>query len=165
MGAVNPGIPGVSQPGAAVPIRRARLADWRRATRAVRASFGGEVVDSLELLVALLVPWITLLIAEEGDQVIGTTLVVPNAFSSTTWIATVGVIPTCRRRGIARALLLAAEQVSPRPRLRLEVYADNAPALALYAQLSYREVARHAGDGRVRVEMEKVKGERLTVGG
>jgi ribosomal protein S18 acetylase RimI-like enzyme len=145
-----------AQPGA-VPLRRARLTDWVRVYRAVRASFSGEPVDPLELLVALSLPWVTFLVADSGGQIVGTTIVMPGIFAPSTWISTVGVVPGHRRRGIARELLLAAERASPRPRLRLEVYADNAGAIALYTELGYREVRRYSGESRARVEMEKMR--------
>jgi ribosomal protein S18 acetylase RimI-like enzyme len=143
-----------SRPGA-TKLRRARLPDWWRVYRAVRASFTGEFVDPFELLVALLFPWVTFLVAEAGGRIVGTTIVMPALFGPTTWISTVGVIPAYRRRGVARELLLAAERVSSHPCLRLEVYADNAGALALYSQLGYRQLRVNTGEGRPRVEMEK----------
>jgi ribosomal protein S18 acetylase RimI-like enzyme len=145
-----------AQPGATT-LRRARLNDWVRVYHAVRASFAGEPVDPFELLVALLLPWVTFLVAEAGGQIVGTTIVMPGLFNPHTWISTVGVIPAYRRRGIARELLLAAERASSRPRQRLEVYADNAGAIALYTQLGYRELRRYDGDGRRRIEMEKMR--------
>ncbi len=144
------------QPGAEIRIRRARLRDWWRVYHAVRASFSDEYVDPFELLVALLTPWISLLVAEDGGHVVGTTMVIPNFLSSIAWIATVGVIPAYRRRGVARALMQRAEQVAERPRLRLEVYVDNPHAIDLYTSLGYRELRRQRGEGRPRMEMEKV---------
>jgi ribosomal protein S18 acetylase RimI-like enzyme len=146
----------LSQPG--VSVRRARLRDWWRIYRVVRGSFAGEFVDPVDLLVLLLIPWGHGLVAEVEGGLAGTAFVLPNPFADTAWISTVGVLPQHRRRGLARALMLAVEQITDKPCLRLDVYADNAPALTLYNGLGYREVAQHGGshlEPRRRVEMEK----------
>ena len=60
------------------------------------------------------------------------------------YLLNVGVLPAFRRRGYARALL-SRLIASARPRaefLTLEVRASNAPAIALYASLGFREIAR-----------------------
>jgi ribosomal protein S18 acetylase RimI-like enzyme len=126
----------------------------------VRGSFSGELVDPFDLLVALLVPWVKVLVAEVEGQVVGTTIVMPSVLWPTAWVSTVGVLPAYRRRGIARALMLAAERMTSRRRLRLEVYADNAGALALYTELGYRQIRHQHSDGfsrRERLELEKTR--------
>ncbi len=145
------------QPGAT--IRRARLGDFSRVYRTVRASFAGEHVDPLDVLLALCLPWVSVLLAEVGREPVGTTFVIPGVFSPVTWIATVGVTPPYRRQGIARALLVAAERATRQARLRLEVYADNFGAIALYESLGYHPLRhyRDAWDRRERIEMEKVR--------
>ena len=55
------------------------------------------------------------------------------------------VAPAYRRRGVARALLAALEQALDARQvgsLCLEVRAGNAPAIALYEKLGFREVGR-----------------------
>jgi ribosomal protein S18 acetylase RimI-like enzyme len=143
--------------GSDVVIRRARVGDWGRVYRTVRASFRGELVDPLDVLVMLLLPWVRVLVAEDGGELVGTTIVIPAPLSRSALISTVGVIPAYRRQGVARALMAAAERAADGRRLRLDVYADNAAALALYRSLGYRERQRSRGrpGGRERVEMEK----------
>lgn len=71
-------------------------------------------------------------------------------------ILTLGVVPTARRRGVARALvaaLMVQAAAGGARRLYLEVAEDNRAALALYAQAGLREVGRRPGyyrraDGR-----------------
>lgn len=63
-------------------------------------------------------------------------------------ILTLAVDPAHRRLGVARALVeaaaLAAEAAGAEA-LFLEVAADNAPAIALYAQTGFQPVGRRAG--------------------
>lgn len=70
-------------------------------------------------------------------------------------VLTLAVAPEGRRRGTGRALLQAAAAEADRAgaeAMFLEVAADNAPALALYAGAGFREVGRrrayYAREGR-----------------
>ena len=63
-------------------------------------------------------------------------------------VLTLGVVPTARRRGLARALLaalMAQAAAGDARRLYLEVAEDNRAALALYAQAGLSEVGRRPG--------------------
>lgn len=61
-------------------------------------------------------------------------------------LLTIGVLPSCRGRGIARYLLVrAAADLEDVGRMVLEVATDNKPALALYRRLGFREVGRRKG--------------------
>ncbi len=64
------------------------------------------------------------------------------------YIGNVAVLPAFRRRGIADALLDAAEALAREMGLRfltLEVRAGNAPAVALYEKHGYRRVGTRPG--------------------
>ena len=75
------------------------------------------------------------------------------------WIASLGVHPDYRRRGIGRTLLDACEQALATTRLRLTLRVSNLAAFELYEQAGYQEVTiwqgyyRNGEDGLV---MEKV---------
>lgn len=56
------------------------------------------------------------------------------------WIATIGVLPEYRGRGIGATLLEACEKQITVPRVRLNVRVSNQPALRLYRKFSYYEV-------------------------
>ena len=56
------------------------------------------------------------------------------------WIATVGVLPQYRRRGIAQALITACEQKRDGVEIRLSVRLSNQDAIRLYERLGYRQV-------------------------
>lgn len=55
----------------------------------------------------------------------------------TGWIATLGVRPEYRRRGIAKALLLACEGQMGMPTVRLSVRRTNQSAIQLYESMGY----------------------------
>ncbi len=56
------------------------------------------------------------------------------------WIATIGVLPEYRRRGIGAALLSACESRLTVPRVRLCVRLSNTDAQRLYRQFGYQTV-------------------------
>jgi len=81
------------------------------------------------------------IIARIGEQPVG--LVVALAVGTEAEILTLGVLPTCRRRGIARRLLAAvADRLTGAGcrRLLLEVAEDNLAARALYGALGFAEI-------------------------
>jgi len=56
------------------------------------------------------------------------------------WIATIGVLPEYRGRGIGTALLQACEKRLSTPQVRLNVRISNQAAIRLYRQLGYQQV-------------------------
>jgi hypothetical protein len=71
-----------------------------------------------------------------------------NKIRRVAYLASMAVDPTARRSGAARAMLGAAEALAACWGLgvmALHVYADNAPALKLYASSGWREVEREPG--------------------
>ena len=56
------------------------------------------------------------------------------------WIATIGVLPTHQRQGIAAALLTACEDQLEVSRIRLSVRQGNNPAISLYKSFGYQQV-------------------------
>lgn len=76
----------------------------------------------------------------------------------TAWIATIGVLPAYRRRGIATRLLTGVEQRVKEARMRLSVRISNQPAIKLYQQLGYQRVGTWPGyyqDGEDALVLEK----------
>ena len=97
------------------------------------ASVAGELENPLSL-------W---LIALEDGRVVG--YAGSQAVLDAADILNVAVAPDCRRRGIARLLLLQLEEEMRRrdvASLTLEVRVSNQAAQALYAGLGYRQVGR-----------------------
>ncbi|HEX7976180.1 MAG TPA: GNAT family N-acetyltransferase [Anaerolineales bacterium] len=74
------------------------------------------------------------------------------------WIATVGVLPEYRGRGIGEALMRACEGSLTVPTVRLNVRISNQPAIRLYLNLGYQKVGVWPGyyqDGEEALVMEK----------
>ena len=72
-------------------------------------------------------------------------------------LARVAVAPAARGRGLGRALVAAAAAEARRlglRRLRLNVYADNAPARRLYAALGFAEDDADPEPGLVRMALD-----------
>ncbi|HVV91989.1 MAG TPA: peptidase C39 family protein [Hyphomicrobiales bacterium] len=89
-----------------------------------------------------------LLVAEEDGAVIGYALLLFRERTALARLYSVAVDPKAGRRGIGRLLLDAAEAAAVERGcvfIRLEVRADNAPALALYAGAGYRQFGRYVG--------------------
>ena len=75
------------------------------------------------------------------------------------WIATIGVLPAFRRRGIGLKLMEACEDRIELPAVRLSVRTSNKPAIQLYTILGYRHIGRwieYYQDGEDALVMEKV---------
>ncbi len=75
------------------------------------------------------------------------------------WIATIGVLPEYRGRGIGAALLRACEKQIDMPRIRLCVRASNDTAIRLYDREGYHRAGlwpRYYNDGEDAIVMEKI---------
>jgi ribosomal-protein-alanine N-acetyltransferase len=76
------------------------------------------------------------------------------------WIATIGVLPEFRRKGIGAALLMACEEQIPTPVIRLCVRASNAEAICLYTHYGYYTTGQwpqYYQDGEDAHVMEKMR--------
>jgi ribosomal protein S18 acetylase RimI-like enzyme len=79
-----------------------------------------------------------LLVAESDGAVIGTVMVGYDGHRG--WINYLGVDPTCRRRGIGRALMDEAERllrVEACPKINLQVRTSNTEAIEFYRRIGY----------------------------
>ena len=88
---------------------------------------------------ALASPAATILAAREAGEVIGTVMTGHDGHRG--WVYYLAVAASQQRRGIARALMAAAEAwcvAAGMPRLNLMVRAGNGPVLGFYARLGYR---------------------------
>ena len=77
------------------------------------------------------------------------------------WIATIGVFPEFRGRGIGTALLLGAEERVSMPRVRLCVRVTNQTAIHLYEHKGYKNISTwpsYYGNGEDALVMEKILG-------
>lgn len=77
-----------------------------------------------------------LLVADADGQVIGVLAYCTDWFQCTL-VSLVGVRDDFRRRGVARALYKAVEQMSPSPRLFSSAEETNAPAIRMHTALGF----------------------------
>jgi ribosomal-protein-alanine N-acetyltransferase len=111
-----------------------------------------------DLIGVLTFPGIVRLKAVCDEQMVGFIAGDPRRLEGIAWIATIGVLPERRGRGIAAALLKACEEQLPIPTIRLVVRASNDTAIRLYLRFGYTEISRwprYYHDGENGVVMEK----------
>jgi len=126
------------------------------------ACFEKDAWPFLDLIAVLTFPDVIRLKAvnDDGDM-IGFVAGDPRPSEGFSWIATIGVAPEFRRRGIGRDLLRACEAQLKTPRVRLSVRASNDGAIKLYEQEGYQRVdvwQSYYNDGEAAVVMEKTRG-------
>lgn len=128
---------GGHQRDAAVTIAGLPDAAWRAARMRLSRALGAGERDHVDVLDRLRVPVIFARADAEGDT---QALAYAALVDDLAVIESVATDPSHRRRGLARAcvasLLAAARDAGARTAI-LQVVADNAPALALYAQLGF----------------------------
>jgi ribosomal-protein-alanine N-acetyltransferase len=112
------------------------------------------------LIAVLTFPDIVRLKVVEDGRMIGFAAGDPHPSEGVSWIATIGVTPEYRRRGIGRDLLRACESRLKTPRLRLSVRASNEGAIRLYKDEGYERVEiwqNYYRDGEAAIVMEKIR--------
>lgn len=114
----------------------------------------------LDLIGVLSLPNIIRLKAVCGDKLVGFVAADIRRSDNTSWIATIGVLPEYRGRGIGQALLKACEALIPTESIRLCVRLSNTPAIEMYKSSGYTYVGNWAGyyqDGEDALVMGKVQ--------
>ena len=114
----------------------------------------------LDLIAVLTLPDVVRLKAAVDGQMIGFIAGDPRPRESMAWIATLGVHPDYRRRGVARALLEQCETQLLQNRIRLCVRPMNKAAIQLYERAGYITVdswQRYYNDGENALVMEKMR--------
>lgn len=143
-----------------VEILNASLRDLSDLRKLEQACFAGDSWPLLDLIAVLSWPNVVRLKAIVNGQMVGFIAGEARGEENVAWIATLGVLPSCRRQGIGTALLTACEARLPQSRLRLCVRRDNVAAIRLYEKAGYRpfdtwhHYYRDGGDALV---MEKVR--------
>ena len=129
-----------ARPGSTVDILPATWRDLNALRQLESACFEEDAWPLLDLIAVLSFPTVVRLKAVVDDQMIGFVAGDMRGSQDLAWIATLGVLPDYRRRGIACALLQACEEALNAPRIRLTVRADNVPAIQLYQKCGYQRV-------------------------
>ena len=136
-------------------------ATWRdlNALRQVeRVCFPKDAWPIWDLIGVLTLPNVVRLKAVIDDQMVGFIAGDIRPSQQIAWIATIGVLPAYRGRGIGSALLEACEQELKVESVRLNVRVSNHPAIRLYKSLGYQQVGRwphYYSDGEDALIMEK----------
>jgi len=140
-------------------IQTASWRDLRPIVALEKICFGRDSWPWMEILAALSLPGTIRLKAERNQEIIGFVIGDRRARKDLGWVASIGVHPTYRRRGIGRRLLAACEQQLGSARIRLSLRRSNEQALALYRQVGYAQVGvwpEYYRDGEDALVMERV---------
>ncbi|HET7010960.1 MAG TPA: GNAT family N-acetyltransferase [Anaerolineales bacterium] len=136
-------------------------ASWRDFSDFValeRVCFEKDSWPWMDVLAALTFPETVHLKAVHDGRTVGFVIGDRRRRQGVGWIASIGVHPEYRRRGIGMRLLTACEAALSVPRIRLTLRASNRGARALYDQAGYAAVdfwRRYYHDGEDGVVMEK----------
>lgn len=143
---------------AAPQILPAAWRDLREAVDFERACFGDEAWPWIDVLAALTFPeTVRLKIVLEGSMV-ALAFGERRRWENVGWVASIGVHPAQRRRGLGRRLLEATEHALATPAIRLTLRPTNTGALALYRAAGYIEIdrlERYYRNGEGAIVMEK----------
>ena len=138
----------------------ASILDLNALHRLERACFGKDAWPFLDLVAVLTFADVVRLKAVENGQMVGFVAGDPRPSDGLAWIATIGVAPECRGRGIGGDLLRACEAQMKEPRLRLSVRASNQVAIRLYEREGYDRVEvwqAYYRDGEAAIVMQKIR--------
>ncbi len=110
-----------------------------------RLCFDRDTWPIIDLIAALTFPATVRLKAELNGQLVGFVLGDRRRRKGLSWIATLGVHPEYRRRGIGTRLLQACERELDTPLIRLTLRESNTAAHELYLRQGYEIVGRWRG--------------------
>jgi [ribosomal protein S18]-alanine N-acetyltransferase len=141
------------------PVGRVRWSELPAVARLQTRAFRPGLAYRFSSLVMLRsIPWVTFLVARQDGGVAG--CVIGDLHEGNSRIANLAVDPAWRRRGIATALLAAAERDLPQGDLILMVEAGNEAAKALYGRCGYLQTGpapNYYGPGRHGIWMRKAR--------
>lgn len=112
------------------------------------------------MLAALTFPETVRIKAVVAEQVVGFVFGDRRRWQKVGWIASIGVLPDMRRRGIGFLLLEACEREVATTRIRLALRPSNLGAKQLYLKAGYVEVDhwdRYYANGENAIIMEKIR--------
>ncbi|MDX9991318.1 MAG: GNAT family N-acetyltransferase [Anaerolineales bacterium] len=141
-----------------IKISHATLLDLSALRRLEQVCFPKDAWPMLDLIAALSFPGVIRLKATENEKMVGFIAGDPRPSEGLGWIATIGVLPDQRGKGIGNALLQACEQAMALTRIRLSVRQSNYEAIRIYEKAGYRFVdhwLHYYNDGEDAVVMEK----------
>jgi ribosomal protein S18 acetylase RimI-like enzyme len=145
-------------PGSRFTLEPATWRDLNTVRQIEKACFGSDAWPLFDLIGVLTFPDTIRIKAMSDGRMVGFVGGDARHGDSVGWVATIGVLPEYRGRGIGTALLVACEQALNTPNVRLCVRASNETAIRLYRQTGYEQVGRwtrYYNDGEDAVVMEK----------
>jgi ribosomal protein S18 acetylase RimI-like enzyme len=145
---------------AGVSIELASLRDLNALRHVEQVCFPKDAWPLMDLIGVLTFPGVIRLKALSDKHMVGFIAGDVRRLEGVAWIATVGVLPEFRGRGIGSALLGACEERIRVGRIRLCVRVSNDTAIRLYEQRGYLRVgewSRYYQDGESALVMEKKK--------
>ena len=151
---------GPANSGGRLSVLPATWRDYRQVLALERVCFNEDAWPWIDILGALTFPDTVRLKAELDGRVVGFAVGDLRRREDLGWIATIGVHPDFRRRGIGRRLLLACEEALGTGRIRLTLRLSNLEARQLYERNGYVEIdrlERYYRDGEGAYVMEKVR--------
>ena len=143
----------------AATIRPATWRDLRALAALEKVCFGRDSWPWPEILAALTFPGTVRLKAEHGERLVGFVIGDRRGRSDLGWVASIGVHPDFRRRGLGKLLLAACEHKLKTHRVRLSLRETNEAALELYLQAGYSRVdlwKKYYRDGEDAIVMERI---------
>jgi ribosomal protein S18 acetylase RimI-like enzyme len=129
-----------------IRIRRSRLADLDALSDLENQVFETDRMSRRSLRRLLTSPSAAVLLAQSGDTIAGVVVVLFRANSRIARLYSLAVAPPHTGRGIASALIAAAEKAARSRKcrfLRLEVHEKNPAAIKVYRKAGYRQFGRH----------------------
>jgi len=145
-------------PGSLATIQPATWRDMNSLRHLERLCFPQDAWPLLDLVGVLTLPNVVRLKAEADGLMVGFVAGDIRPSQHLAWIATIGVLPDYRGRGIGRRLLEACEAQIHEPRVRLCVRASNKSAIQLYLNSAYQHAGmwpKYYTDGEEALVMEK----------
>jgi ribosomal-protein-alanine N-acetyltransferase len=115
----------------------ANILDLNALRKLEKICFDKDAWPLFDLIAVLTFPEVIRLKAMEDGEMVGFVAGDPRPSEGWGWIATIGVDPNFRRRGIGRALLRACESQMGVAKSRLTVRVSNTTAIFMYEQEGY----------------------------
>lgn len=145
-------------PGSQVSIEPATWRDLNALRTLEQICFPQDAWPLLDLIGVLTLPNVVRLKAQNNGRLVGFLAADIKHSQDLAWIATIGVLPEFRQRGIATKLLVTCEARLDVSQIRLSVRASNATAIRLYTRLGYFRYGtwpRYYSDGEDALILEK----------
>ncbi|MEA3349387.1 MAG: GNAT family N-acetyltransferase [Chloroflexota bacterium] len=147
-----------STPSSSPEILRATWRDIKELRNLEQACFSKDAWPLIDLIGVLSFAEVVRIKAMVNNRMVGFIAGDMRGSQDLAWIATLGVLPAYRRRGIGSMLLQACENALDISQIRLSVRAKNLPALSLYRLHGYQRVGLwpdYYDDGTDAIVLEK----------